>query len=233
VGDLSTWYLRRSRERIKEGDINAKETLYYVLKTMAKLLAPFAPFSADDIWQKLKTQNDPESVHLAEWPKVKTRLFNFGKTMVLEEMKQVREVISTLLKERQKANIPVRQALLSASGPSVIKKYLEIVKDELNVKVYSMGSYGIDTNITPELKQEGDYRELVRALQDMRKKMGLTPSEVVNLEVETNLSGKELLEKFGTDLKKTVLVSNIELKANDGEEIKIGELVFKVQIAKI
>jgi len=69
VDDLSTWYLRRSRDRIKEGDKEAKATLYFVLKNLSKIMAPFAPLSAEDIWLKLKNESDKESVHLESWPK--------------------------------------------------------------------------------------------------------------------------------------------------------------------
>jgi len=101
----------------------------------------------------------------------------------------------------------------------------------------------LDIQITPELKEEGDYRELARALQDMRKKMGLTPSDVITLLIETDDAGKKLIQKFENDLKKTVLVSKIEFKNTDGEparphdegaggEVKIDELVFKIKIEK-
>jgi isoleucyl-tRNA synthetase len=232
VDDLSTWYLRRSRDRIKDNDNRAKQTLYHVLRTMAALFAPFAPFTAEDIWLKLKTEDDMESVHLAEWPKIKFKLFNFGKNMILEEMALVRGVVSSLLKERQKANIPVRQPLQMATGPSVLEKYLDIVKDELNIKIYGIDSYGLDTNITPELKQEGDYRELVRGLQDMRKKMGLTPSDVITLVISTTDAGRKLIEKFESDMKKTVLASSVEFVENDGEAIKVDDIAFKVKISR-
>ncbi|HRH31414.1 MAG TPA: class I tRNA ligase family protein, partial [Candidatus Paceibacterota bacterium] len=72
IGDMSTWYLRRSRDRLKDGDKDAKQTLYIVLKKLAQVLAPFAPFAAEDIWQKLKNDSganpDAESVHLSTWP---------------------------------------------------------------------------------------------------------------------------------------------------------------------
>ena len=66
----------------------------------------------------------------------------------------------------------------------------------------------------------------------MRKKTGLTPSDVVNIIFETNETGKNLIKKFKQDMKKTVLVSKIEFKNNDGAEIKIDELIFKVKIEK-
>jgi hypothetical protein len=61
IDDLSTWYVRRSRERLKNGDEEAKHTLYFVLKITVQLFAPFMPFIAEDIWQKLKFDSDPES----------------------------------------------------------------------------------------------------------------------------------------------------------------------------
>jgi isoleucyl-tRNA synthetase len=243
IGDLSTWYLRRSRERIKEGEEDAKQTLYFVLKTLAKLLAPFAPFSAEDIWLKLRNESDKESVHLAEWPAL-SRL-NFDNEMPVSDMQIakmniVRNLVSLGLKERQKAGIPVRQPLpkISVLGIKLERQYKEIIKDELNVKdVIESGSIKneveLDTNITPELKAEGDYRELLRAIQDMRKGRGLTPSDMIILSLETNDAGKELIQKFESDMKKVVLASRIELKENNGGEIKINDLVFKVKIDKI
>jgi isoleucyl-tRNA synthetase len=235
VDDLSTWYLRRSRDRIKDGDVEAKKTLYFVLKNMAKLFAPFAPFTAEDVWQKLKIEGEVESVHLTEWPKNQKSIFALfkNKNSVVKEMANVRNIVSTLLKERQQNNIPVRQPLFSASGPMVDNIYLEIIKDELNIKDYKVGDLSLDKNITAELKQEGDYRELARALQDLRKKMGLTPSDVVYISFNADENGRKLVEKFEADIKKTVLVSKIDFGGNDGEEVKIGDFVFKVKIAKI
>src|SRR3989344_3828940 len=248
IGDLSTWYLRRSRERIKNGDEEAKQTLYFVLKTLAKLLAPFAPFAAEDIWLKLRNEDDEKSVHLAEWPKIRKRLnlfgflrFNLeGNSGTLPNMRIVREVVSLGLKERQVHNIPVRQPLnqLRIKNYELGMEYTEVIKDELNVKEVCFGNsvqneVELDVNITEELKQEGNYRELLRALQDMRKKMGLTPNDVISINFETDHIGKKLIQKFETDMKKTVLVSEIHFKKNDGEEVKIDDLVFKVKIVKI
>lgn len=252
IEDLSTWYLRRSRERIKEGNKEARQTLYYVLKTLAKIMAPFVPFAAEDIWLKLQNDprqggasNDAESVHLTEWPKVsKTvfdRLFGFStkKSSVIEEMKKVREIVTLGLQARQKAGIPVRQPLneLKVKSLKLSGEYLDLIKDEMNVKNIfedkkNGGEVELDTEITPELKEEGNYRELVRAIQDMRKKIGLTPSDMIKLSVETNDIGKKLIQKFEIEIKKTVLASEIKLEPNNGESVKINEIEFKIKIKK-
>ncbi|MEK7088710.1 MAG: DUF5915 domain-containing protein, partial [Patescibacteria group bacterium] len=68
--------------------------------------------------------------------------------------------------------------------------------------------------------------------QDMRKKLGLTPKDIISLAIETNDVGKELIQKFEPNLLKVILASKIKFKENDGEEIKIDKLVFKIKIEK-
>ncbi len=232
INDLSTWYLRRSRDRIKEGDSEAKQTLYFILKTLAKLLAPFAPFTAEDIWQRLKGESDAESVHLALWPEVGVE----EHSNILENMRVTREIVSLGLEARQKAGIKVRQPLkqLKVKKGKLADEYVDLIKDEVNVKEVLFGEKieneaELDINITPNLKEEGDYRELVRSIQDMRKKQGLTPSDVITLSIQTDESGKKLVEQFKADFKKTVLASSISFSPNDGEEIKVDNLLFKVK----
>src|SRR3989344_943575 len=256
IEDLSTWYLRRSRDRIKDGDKDAKRTLYYVLKTLAKIMAPFAPFTAEDIWLKLKNENDKESVHLENWPKAWKRsdLFGFLRSdlreakKILTNMEIVRKIVTLGLEARQKAGIKVRQPLakLEIKNYKLSNEYKVLIENELNVKEIifekrselkssersDLGEVLLDTKITPELKLEGNYRELVRAIQDMRKKMSLTPSDVISLFIETSDKGKKLIQKFEVELLKIVLASKIEFKENSGESIKIDELVFKIQIEK-
>ncbi|MFZ2150071.1 MAG: class I tRNA ligase family protein [Minisyncoccia bacterium] len=243
IGDLSTWYLRRSRERIKEGDSEAKATLYFVLKSLAKLMAPFAPFAAEDIWLKLRTDKDKESVHLENWPTESNILGILmrlpGQMRTLVYMDEVRKIVTLGLEARQKTGIKVRQPLASIKVKfgKLGAEYLELIKEELNVKEIIFDDsiseeVLLDIRIDEELKAEGSYRELVRALQDMRKKSGLTPSDVIALTIATNEDGKALIEKFQADMKKTVLVSNIEFAENDGEKIVVDELVFRVKIEK-
>ncbi|MDP9249357.1 MAG: class I tRNA ligase family protein, partial [bacterium] len=141
AGDLSTWYLRRSRERIKDGAPVAKQTLYYVLKTLSKLLAPFAPFAAEEIWQRLRKAGDKESVHLESWPakdmRGKIRLVLEGGKVkkIILDMKTVRSIVSAGLKERQLRNLPVKQPLGKIKIKITIpQNFRHIISEELNIK---------------------------------------------------------------------------------------------------
>ena len=234
IGDLSTWYLRRSRDRIKEGDREAKRTLYFVLKNLSKIMAPFTPFTAEDVWLKLRVEQNKESIHLTNWPTLGEIDHN-----LLENMEMVRRIVTSGLEARQKAGIKVRQPLLKiiTKSKSLGDQYAELIKDELNVKEVVFdekitNEVELDITINSELKLEGDYRELLRFIQDLRKKGDLVPSDHIVLEVETDAVGQELISKFNIDLKKSAQVKEIEFKSNDGAEVKIGDLLFKIEIKK-
>jgi len=213
IDDLSTWYLRRSRDRLKDGEVEAKKTLYYVLKQVSVLMAPFAPFSADDIWQKLKLSNDAESVHLVSWPEVKDM-----DEEILKDMKTTRELVTAGLEQRQKAGIKVRQPLSTLDVTEKLStEYLELIKDEVNVKEVSVGKeISLNTEITPELKKEGDYREFLRSVQGLRKDLDLSPEDLVSITIPENQ--KEVIDGFEEDFKKVAGVKEINW---GGEEIKI------------
>lgn len=233
IDDLSTWYLRRSRERIKNDALVAKATLYFVLKNLVKILAPFAPFSAEDIWQKLKHEDDAMSVHLAGWPLAGKR--SDLEEAVIKNMQTVREIVSTGLQLRQKAGIPVRQPLagLEIAQNNLSAEYLEIIKDELNVKEIKVGAeISLDTNITPELKEEGIYREVLRSVQDARKEASLVPSDMVTISIDTDEVGQNIIQKFESDFKKVAGLKEIKFENNDGAEVKAGDEVFKIKIQK-
>jgi len=263
VDDLSTWYLRRSRDRIKEeaskpasaqGYSEARQTLYFVLKNTIQLFAPFMPFLAEDVWQKLKLTSDPISVHLTNFfLDIKKEKINVE---ILEEMQKARDIVTLGLQARQREGIPVRQPLnkLLITNYQLPIEYQEILKDELNIKEVEFikgdeQKIELDTNITPELKQEGQYRELVRAIQDIRKNNGLNPVDIVTLVIDTNTEGQELINKFKNELQKAVSAKEIQIKENGGvakssdagspdasleafREIKIDDFIFKITIEK-
>lgn len=224
IDDLSTWYLRRSRDRIKDGDVDAKRTLYTVMKTTAKLMAPFAPFFAEYVWQKLKTYSDEESIHLAQWPVIAT-----ADEKIVAEMKTVREVVTKGLELRQKAGQKIRQPLQSLTiEEQGLDAYYDIIKDELNVKEILSGTLALDTEITPELKQEGIARELMRAIQDTRKQKGLMPEDSIELVIGTSEEGKEVVQKFEADIKKTVGAATITIVENESVEVTIETIPFSI-----
>ena len=144
-------------------------------------------------------------------------------------MSYVRSFTTMALMQRSEKNIKVRQPLQKLTikhsfDPIPYWEQLKsILADEINVKEIILDSkldnetpgMLLDTEITPELKQEGQYRELVRAVQDMRKAEGLSPSDVVVLEVATNTDGQEIINKFKAELIKTVGASEVKIAGGD------------------
>jgi len=222
VDDFSTWYLRRSRDRFKEvGDdaTQALQTTRFALIEIAKLFAPFMPFMSEEVYQRTKTDTMPESVHLCSWPEAYVQ-----DDTVLENMKTVREVVSDALQVRSASGIKVRQPLQSVTIASTLvasdMALNEILRDELNVKEVILDvdteKITIDTVISSELQQEGDARELMRAIQGARKDGGLEPRDVVTLfiGVAGGLALPEFINTCKSDITKTVGAESIVAEPN-------------------
>jgi isoleucyl-tRNA synthetase len=148
---LSNWYVRRTKDRFnsKVADLDeagskdklaAYQTLYTTLKTLCQLLAPCIPFVTDRMWQQLRTETDPESVHLCEYPAGDESLIH-ALSGLCNDMESLFALISLGLAARQKVKIGVRQALaeviVSAAEPTdrnAVTKFEDLIRDELNVK---------------------------------------------------------------------------------------------------
>ena len=232
IDDLSTWYLRRSRDRFK-GDNKvdrdfAISTLKSVLFNLSKLIAPIIPFSAEDLYQKVKDDNSKLSVHLEEWPDLGE--LTEKEELLLSNMETARDLVEVGLSLRAKSQIKVRQPLSSfvyanKEGKALYSELEDIIKEELNVKNVSVGdAVFLDTVITEELKEEGMSRDLIRAIQEARKAFGFSPNDKIILIVEETSIGKLMLDKYSQSIKKTVLAESFVLEDFEGgEAVSVGD----------
>jgi isoleucyl-tRNA synthetase len=198
IEDASNWYVRRSRRRFwkseDDGDKQAAyRTLHYVLVQLSHVMAPFTPFLAEELYQKL---TGGESVHLRDWPKV-----GHINELSVSRMAFVREVINEGLSQRAAAKVKVRQPLQSVAVAGVAEHLGEdaaeltpIILEELNVKELKLAKGDVkvelDTKITPALKREGAVREIIRNVQNLRKESGLDVDDRIHLGLLT--ADKEL-----------------------------------------
>ncbi len=242
VDELSTWYIRRSRDRYKSDDKadrdSAIQTTRTVLLAFSKLLAPSMPFLAEDLY--LKLGGEKESVHLDSWPEEFVGELNKEEVEVIELMAEVRKVVTLGLEARAKAGIKVRQPLSKLKVKSVRLKgkeeYAELIKDEVNVKgiIFDESSstdVELDTEMTPELKEEGQIRDLIRSIQEMRKDNKLNPEDLVVLSITSDEKGLSLVKKFEKEVKKTAGLKDIDYDGGAEEkEIAIEDMRFFLQI---
>ncbi len=142
---LTNWYVRRSRERFwntsgEPLDTDALDTLYTVLTTVARVIAPLLPFVAEEIWSGLhadevEASNGGASVHLQDWPALDELPVD---TDLVVAMDRLREVASAALSLREERNLRVRLPLASVTiagvGSSIIEPLSDILADEVNVK---------------------------------------------------------------------------------------------------
>lgn len=302
IDELSNWYVRRSRERfwasgMEQDKINAYHTLREVLLLTSRLVAPFIPFVADDIYQNLTESN--QSVHLTDFPNYNESLIN---TDLENKMEQVLQVVELARSIRNENNIRTKQPLskmyvfsnsnidfsefnsivqdeinvkniikvendelfadynvkpnFKTAGPklgksiSKLQNYLkrlslsetkelllknsfkvediEVSKEDLLVEKKSKEGFASATNqnfsialdiiLTEELLQEGFVREVVRAIQEQRKKLAFNVEDYVNLTFNVNEQTKSVLEKHIQYLKHNLLTKNISFANKENTE---------------
>ncbi len=181
VTELSTWYLRLSRDQIKSQQPTTSQVFGYGLYTLAQLSAPLTPFFSEVVHQLLV--DDQTSIHHTDWP-------NYDKQLIDDklnaQMTEVRKAVELLHGQRKTKNLKVRQPLAGAVITSSVdltdESLLDLIKQEVNLKsvVWRKGdalTVGLDDQLTPELIEEGEARELMRSIQNLRKKQGLSVSD--------------------------------------------------------
>jgi isoleucyl-tRNA synthetase len=226
VQDLSTWYIRRSRDRVGAKGVGDEhiffETMYHVWDTTSRLLAPFMPFISETMYSTLHEEN---SVHLSDWPEVEENRIDDKLEMQMDLIRKAAEKGHAQRKEKQ---IAVRQPL---GGVSVLSKtsgvpedgLLRILSDELNIKSVNWGNSNnddltveLDTNMTPELEEEGKTRDLARQIQDERKKLGTSLTAKVSVTSPWIPQNPELVEW----VKKRTLAEELV----EGDKLQVTEL---------
>ena len=232
IDDMSNWFVRRSRRRFSKNDDaddkqSAFATLYYVLVYLAKLLAPFTPFLAEELYHNM-TGND-DSVHLLDWPEAGSI-----DNEVLDKMSRTRQIITDALALRmQKSDtedqIKIRQPLskLTYDGDKLDDFYEQIIAEEVNVKqVENAKKFTLDKTLTPELLEEGRAREIIRAVQAARKHAGLRQDDEIKLSLSCDLPEAhiELIksEVGATSITKDANYSHDEIAKVNGDNVTIS-----------
>ncbi|MDP3982243.1 MAG: class I tRNA ligase family protein [bacterium] len=237
--DLSNWYIRRSRPRLqrptspKEKE-EASQTLHHALKTFSQLLSPFTPFITEHVFSQLRGGRDKESVHLMPWPKANKKLIS---KKLENDMEEVRSVVAQALAERGKAGVKVRQPLssitLNEASLRGKKELLSLIQEEVNIKevlfdVEQKEDVVLDITLTQELLEEGQVRELIRHIQDLRKEAGLVPTDKAVVWVEGGLV--PLAEKYRADVSKSANLK--EVRMGKPEKNILGERKIHVEGAE-
>ncbi|MEV0399098.1 isoleucine--tRNA ligase [Actinoallomurus sp. NPDC050550] len=167
IDDLSNWYVRRSRRRFWEGPEASGEnaaafaTLYECLETLTRLMAPIAPFVTDYVWDVLRRDGDPDSVHLATWPEVNETLLD---AELSDRMALVRRLVELGRSARAASGVRTRQplgrALVGAAGWASLPDELRAqIADELNVQGFdtlaSIGGELVEYQVKPNFRELG------------------------------------------------------------------------------
>lgn len=222
VTDLSTWYVRRSRGRFKNGGTDAAAAaamLRHTLVTLSKLFAPFTPMIADALHREIAGAE--KSVHLEDWPATATVDEN-----VLEQMDLMRTLVTQALEQRAKTGIPIRQALGKLTVPEAARglaPLFEILQEEINVEVVEVGSeLALDTTMTPELLEKGMVRELVRHINAARKGASLKPGQQATVRAATTESIKQLITKNAAELQQLTVSTFEFVDVVEGTQIELG-----------
>jgi len=327
IDNLNNWYIRRSRRRFwrSENDADKKqayETLYSVLMTLTLAAAPIIPFTTEAMYQNLKAEDGPSSVHLCDYPISE----NSRRDPDLEwKMKTVQQTVSMGRALRSMHNLKTRQPLraihlvtMNSDERKILREMEDIIREELNVKdvvfrenedelveyqakpnyrilgkelgkdmkaaagkiealsareiqsllegnilnvdlgarsidlteesivvqriekenlkVLNEGSLtvALDPEITEELEQEGMVRDMIRAVQNLRKESGLDVTDRIELFLEGENGTREAVEAFQDYLMNETLAVSVNWKRTDqSRAVQIGDQECYIALKKV
>ena len=242
IDDFSNWYLRRSRRRFQRPESKREgrevtETTAFVLSVLAELLAPFVPYSAEEVYQGLKKRISlkQESVHLRSWPSLSRGLIR--KTL-LADMDTLRKIAADALRQRAEAGVKVRQplgelAIVKQAKLKRQKEILRLVQDEVNVKriiFIQKAAKGklvvLNTELTEGLRREGTAREIVRNIQELRRELQLKPTQKIRLQFAGPEKLAEIVREWQKQIRADVGAAKFQIggkrKFRAAREIVVG-----------
>lgn len=228
--DLSNWYIRRSRRRFWDTELTEDKkavynTTYEVLVGISKMIAPFAPYTAEELYQNLTGE---ESVHLSDYPVVDEKLID---THIEERMDLVRDLVGLGRASREAAVIKVRQpiskALIDGKHEELISDLVPLIKEELNVK---------EVEFTKDLKQYMDFilkpnfKVAGPKLGSKIKAFGGALAKLDASEVAPKLQNGEIItiELDGEDLEINEDLVMINTEAKEGFNVTIENNLFVI-----
>ncbi|NPA22471.1 MAG: isoleucine--tRNA ligase [Candidatus Micrarchaeota archaeon] len=237
--DLSRFYMKLAKNRVKIGDKMPLKVLYEVMKEVLIMLAPVAPAIAEHAYQQFYRKYEKElSIHLLPI----TKHGKIDKELE-EEMERVRDMIADGLSVRQEHKLSLRMPLAKAHIPAKYERYKDVVKQMLNVKEVSVEQppskdvekedyyLYLDKEITPELEKEWLLNEVLRRIQFMRKKANLQSEQYIKLEVDGELA--EIVKEFEDVIKERARVKEIAYGVEEGEEFDIKGKKIRIKLEVI
>ncbi|MFA5953507.1 MAG: isoleucine--tRNA ligase [Candidatus Pacearchaeota archaeon] len=239
TNDLSRGYIRLTRERN-----DTKEIIKEILEKVSLLLAPYAPYVSEYIYSEFENK---QSVHLSNWPKIEIKEID---KELEKEFENILKIIEMGLSERDKSGIGLKWPLNLVTiycNKKVPEKYNEIIQNQLNVKnieyVFNKEEniqVKLDTQITPELEEEGYCREMSRKVQAFRKEIGLEKTEKIDLIIYCSKKLKKIFEKQKNFILDRTNSKKIEItegeskeKTNLITEFKIKQEIGNIQIVRV
>jgi len=257
VNELSTWYVRRSRDRFKaegEDKEQALRALRFVLLEFSKLMAPVMPFLADHVYRALG--GEQRSVHLEQWPEDTSRKLRvMNDKEILSNMAVTRKIVENALAKRAQLGIPVRQPLAKLTAINMTARrgfaqkvdtdlggaYKDLIKDEVNVKEVVVEPWDgettvvfdvlLDATISEELQKEGLVREITRLVNDLRKQQGLTIQDLVTVTYQGDAFVENVIEEYRERLQRATLAKEWK-RGEMGETLRLKEHSLSVKLVR-
>ncbi|MEM0473171.1 MAG: isoleucine--tRNA ligase [Candidatus Aenigmatarchaeota archaeon] len=259
LNDFSRWYIKLVRDRVwptyeKSDKIAAFYTLNKVSEALLKMLAPITPFLSEYYYQQL-FKGESESVHMTDLPIPDKKLINLE---LEKQMKIARDIFEASTNIRQKEKIklkwPLKRLVVISNSKDVldtIKNLQDVLKFSCNVKDVVVTkklpkgkfSEAILENLKLYLDLEKDeniyaemlYREVVRSIQETRKKNSFVISDSIELSISSDKKTEDMIKKFVKDLEKEVGAKSVsfgKLKGKYTSKVDLDDITIQIAFDK-